>query len=56
MGILESVGVAVFLMLVVFAVLLCLWGCIRLFSWAISKLEHLYGGQKNLQNNSGNNS
>lgn len=52
MPLLESIGIAVFLILVVFLVLLCLWGCIRLFSFAVSRLEQLPGKEKRTKNNS----
>ncbi len=43
MSVIESVGDALFLMAVVFAVLLCLYVCIKLFSFVMQKI----GGTQN---------
>lgn len=40
MSVIESIGVAFFLIMVVFLVLCCLWLCIRFFSFAVCKLEN----------------
>ena len=39
MSFVESVSVAAFMMSVVFAVLMCLWGVIKAFSFAMVRLE-----------------
>ena len=39
MSFINSIGTAVFLMVVVFAVLLLLYGCIRAFSYAVNQFE-----------------
>ena len=40
MTLIESIGIAGFIMLVVFTGLFCLWVCIRLFSLLVGKLEN----------------
>ena len=39
MSIIESTSVATFMMIVVFAVLLCLWGIIKAFSFVMVRIE-----------------
>lgn len=44
MTVLQSILTALFCMVMVFAVLIMLWGVIRLFSFAISKIEKTPSG------------
>jgi len=46
----ESIGVAVFLMLVVFFALFCLWFAVRVFSFIVSKLEKPSVDKTNTEN------
>jgi len=43
---LENIGIAIFIICVVFAVLMCIYFCVRLFSWLTMKIEGTANNEK----------